>query len=329
MTSALAEAAPVGLFTLDGAGRVGDVNPAFARLTGVTAAEAAGRPLRSFLTQASQVLYALKVETALMTLGRADEIALEVQREARALPVLLTLAPPTGAAGVRHGVLFSAPERRAYELELIAARQAAEAAREARDLLLREVYHRVKNNLQTIDSLLLLQARRLKDPEAVTALHAMRRRVFALGLVHHQLMGSSDLRTFDVGAFLRELTHHLETGDDGRAVRIDVDAAAAAVGLDFAIPLGLIVTELVTGALEAGAGGGVVSVAFHRVDEGEARLRVTGPGGPGGGLADTPAAPTLGQSIVDGLVRQLGGRQVRSPVPTFADDIYLPLPRNP
>lgn len=302
---ALADASPTALFALSRDMRLLAVNSAFETLTGLAQVDAAGRPLRSILTPTSQILYALKVEPALLTAGAVQEILVDVARpDGRAAANLLTI----GAAGdddAHHGVLFAAPERRAYEFELIAARKAADAAAAARDLLLREVYHRVKNNLQTVDSLLLLQAKRLRDPDAIAALQMMRRRVFALGLVHHQLMGSSDLRTFDVAAFLQDLARHLMgAGEDG--LQVEVVASSLPVGLDFAIPLGLIVTELVShAAAPAGADAdGVVCVELGPDGDDHLRLRVSTTGVQPVG---DPEAEAFGLLIVRGLAGQLGG----------------------
>ena len=71
-------------------------------------------------------------------------------------------------------------------------------ALEQRDVLLCEVYHRVKNNLQIIDALLAAQAGQLRDLDSATALRNLRQRVYALGLAHQQLMGSKNLKTFDI-----------------------------------------------------------------------------------------------------------------------------------
>src|SRR3546814_7139449 len=72
------------------------------------------------------------------------------------------------------------------------------AALRQRDLLLREVYHRVKNNLQIIDGMVMMQARQLKDQAAKDSLQALRSRIYALGLVHQPLMAPRDLQTFDI-----------------------------------------------------------------------------------------------------------------------------------
>jgi PAS domain S-box-containing protein len=189
------------------------------------------------------------------------------------------------------------------------------AALTQRDILLREVYHRVKNNLQIIDSFLVMQARRLTDPAAVEAMLSLRRRVFALGLVHHQLMGSANLRTFDVAPFLQALSLNILEGGADRGVTLSVKALAMDVGLDFAIPLGLLVNELVTNSLKHAFpdGAGNISVILERADNGDVALTVADDGRGQGEHAQNGAARTnlgksgLGSSIIAGLVAQLRG----------------------
>jgi two-component sensor histidine kinase len=181
-----------------------------------------------------------------------------------------------------------------------------------RDVLLREVYHRVKNNLQIVDGLILLQARQFSDPEVKSALLALRRSVYALGLVHHQLMDSTDLKTFDIVPFLKELSANLLEGSAEQGINLTVDAAPMDVGLDFAIPLGLLVTELVTNALKHAFpdGAGNIAVVLERDVAGEVALVVSDDGR---GLLDSDAASVsrrasgLGTSIIAGLVAQLQG----------------------
>jgi two-component sensor histidine kinase len=206
----------------------------------------------------------------------------------------------------RHRALKSLEEAK-QDLERVVDERTAALAQ--RDLLLREVYHRVKNNLQVVDSLLLLQARRLADPDARAALENLRSRVYALGLVHHQLMGSKDLETFDIAPFLEELSRHLLEGGGRSEITLDVRAAPLSVGLDFAIPLGLLVTELVTNSMKHGFPdrGGRVEVALDWVAAAELSLRVSDDG-VGYDSAARPAVSSLGASIIDGLVRQLRGQ---------------------
>lgn len=351
----LAQTAPVGLFEADGDMIIRAANARMARMTGLSREDLVGRPLRTLLTRSSQFIYALKVEHALLTDGAAEEIFLELEHaDGRPRAVLLTVAPDEADPDRRHGALFSAPERRAYELELIAARQAVvekineqnlakqalrqanerleqlvaerTAALEQRDLLLREVYHRVKNNLQVVDGLLLMRARQLGDPTAKAAMEELRKRIFALGLVHHQLMGSKDLKTFDVGAFLKELVAHLRL-DAPENVTLALDVAPLAVDLDFAVPLGLLITELATNALKHAfpSGSGEIKVTLGPPEGGEVVLRVADNGV--GLPSDFQKQRRSGLSIVDGLVRQLGGRIEAIQTKGVCWEARLPTPR--
>uniref|UniRef100_B0SZC2 histidine kinase n=1 Tax=Caulobacter sp. (strain K31) TaxID=366602 RepID=B0SZC2_CAUSK len=195
------------------------------------------------------------------------------------------------------------------ELELLVEELTSTVSQ--RDLLLREVYHRVKNNLQIVDSLLVMQARKLSDPEAKQALLGLRGRIYALGLVHGQLMGSKDLRTFDITPFLRELSSNIVDGVAGNEVQLTVQGVPMDVGLDFAIPLGLLVTELVTNSLKHAfpAGVGTIDVGLGRTEEGDVMLTVAD-NGVGHDGSETPARgvrSTLGVTIIEGLVAQLKG----------------------
>ena len=139
-----------------------------------------------------------------------------------------------------------------------------------RDLLLREVYHRVKNNLQIIDGMLVYQSAQAVGRGDQGLAASLRSRVFALGLVHHQLMGSDDLKTFNVAPFLEELSANIVEGGSGEGVKLSVRAIPLDVGLDFAIPLGLLVTELVTNALKHAfpTAEGAIDVVLEKADDG-------------------------------------------------------------
>jgi two-component sensor histidine kinase len=182
---------------------------------------------------------------------------------------------------------------------------------EQREILLREVYHRVKNNLQIVDLLLASQARQLTDRHAIAALCGVRQRVFAMGLVHQQLTQSKDLQTFDIAHFLTALSKNIiETGAHSE-VRIKVKSIPLSVGLDFAIPLGLLVTELVTNSLKHAFpdGTGDISVVLERRDGDRIALIVADNGQATETAKSVPFAsqPGRGINIITGLVAQLQG----------------------
>src|SRR3546814_13958332 len=92
--------------------------------------------------------------------------------------------------------------------------------------------------------MVMMQARQLQDQAAKDSLQALRSRIYALGLVHQQLMASRDLQTFDIAPFLEELSGHIIEGGATESVQLVIDACTLNVNLDFAIPLGLLVTAL-------------------------------------------------------------------------------------
>jgi two-component sensor histidine kinase len=155
-----------------------------------------------------------------------------------------------------------------------------------------------------------MQVAKLDNPQAAAAIANIRPRIYALGLVHHQLMGSSDLKTFDVAPFLRQLLDNILNVHLGTAVSLAVDAVPLKVDLDFAIPLGMIVTELVSNSLKHafGDGGGKISVALGPNANGFVVLTVADDGcGQTEAEARAPDAAAIGFKIVKGLVRQIGG----------------------
>jgi two-component sensor histidine kinase len=215
-------------------------------------------------------------------------------------------------------VIENIDERHKARVALQAAKQELEVvveertlALQQRDLLLREVYHRVKNNLQLIDSLLVLQGRQILDSNAKSALLSLRGRVRALGLVHHQLMGSTNLKTFNIGPFLQELSSNILESGASDSINLMVQAAPLDVSLDFAIPLGLLVTELVTNSLKHAfpLGTGNITVVLEQGENGEITLIVSDDGR--GRSEDYREAESpkmgLGTTIITGLTAQLGG----------------------
>jgi len=202
-------------------------------------------------------------------------------------------------------------------------------ALEQRDLLLREVYHRVKNNLQIVDGLLVMRASQLQDAQAQHALLDLRSRIYALGLVHHQLMGSDDLQTFDIRPFLNELSVNLTDGAAERGIEIVIDACALPVGLDFAVPFGLIVTELVTNAIKHAFPDGTGKIAVQlRPGQDGGLLLIVGDDGIGQPESVAAAAPStgLGMTIVESLVSQLEGTVIMHHEAGTIVEIRLPLP---
>ncbi|MCW5889537.1 MAG: hypothetical protein KIT14_03200 [bacterium] len=186
------------------------------------------------------------------------------------------------------------------------------AAKEQAEVLLTEIHHRVKNNLQVISSLLSLQSRALPSPEARSLFTDSQNRVRSMALVHEKLYQSQDLARVDFGAYARELVSHLAKvyQRDAGAVRVRVDAGAVALPIEQAVPCGLIVSELLSNALKYAfpdGRAGCVEVTLAQEPDGRHRLAVRddGVGLPTG--FDVRTGRTLGLRIVATLTDQLGG----------------------
>jgi two-component system, sensor histidine kinase PdtaS len=178
-----------------------------------------------------------------------------------------------------------------------------------KDATIREVHHRVKNQLQTVAALLRLQARRIPSEEGRAALREAMRRVATIALVHETLSeGLSGTVDFD-DVLDRTLALAVEVAAPSARVKVRRDGAFGEMAGENATPLALVFTELVTNAVEhgVGAGGGTVTVTARRNGP---HLEVT-VSDDGAGLPPgfAPGADGLGTQIVQALVGgELRGR---------------------
>ncbi len=136
----------------------------------------------------------------------------------------------------------------------ISERKQAEAALQAslaeKNALLREVHHRVKNNLAAIIGLFDLQRQAMDDPQALTVLAELSGRIRSMSLVHEKLYRSDSLASIDFQEYLQSLTSHLRTSFGTARIRLDIAALGVPMPLDQAVPCGMIINELVTNALK-------------------------------------------------------------------------------
>ena len=189
-----------------------------------------------------------------------------------------------------------------------------------REALLREVHHRVKNNLQVVASLLGLQRARVTDAAAANALEDSRRRVQAMGLIHDRLYRSDDFGRVSFGTHCEQLVEDLRRafrGDDETLrVVLEVDRSIH-ITPEQTVPAMLILNELVTNALRhafPGGEGGCLRVAFGRLEGNLVELSVEDDGvgfPPGDSTEDS--GETLGLRLVRSLARQLEGEMVLRP----------------
>jgi two-component sensor histidine kinase len=197
-----------------------------------------------------------------------------------------------------------ADRKRAEELAVTRLRE--------KDLLLQEVNHRVKNNLQLVSSLLRLQLANVRNPEVMGLLTESQHRIQSMALVHEQLYKSKDFSHIDFGDYLRLLTSNLLSsfGTNPDKIQLKMELADVLLSLDVAIPCALIVNELVSNSLK---------YAFPEGRKGEIRIALScDPGGKivlaasDNGIGLPPSVnprrtETLGLQLVNTLTMQLRG----------------------
>jgi two-component sensor histidine kinase/PAS domain-containing protein len=201
-------------------------------------------------------------------------------------------------------VLVDITERKQVEAQL-------QASLHEKEVLLKEIHHRVKNNLQVIASLLYLQSDHLKDPEDVALFEDTQNRVKSMALVHESLSRTGDLAHFNFAHYIESLTTHLFQSHVAEVSRIslDMELDEIAFDVDTAIPCGLILNELLTNALKYafpdGRSGNIHITLRAAAEQVTLSVRDTGIGVPAG--FDFRNTESLGLQLVGMMTEQLGG----------------------
>jgi PAS domain S-box-containing protein len=281
-----------------------DVNPAFERLTGLKRADLLSRCVRDVLpgTEAHWIENYGKValtgepvhfENFSASLGRWYEVFAY-------RPVVNQFA-----------VLFTDITERKRAEDALREREARiSASLREKEVLLKEIHHRVKNNMQVISSLVALQADELQDAATRAVLMDLTHRVRSMAMVHEKLYQSVDLARVEFAEYARSLLNYLwrAHGTAASAVRLAMDLEPVSLAVNEAVPCGLILNELVSNALKhafCGGTGGEVAVSLCYEEESRIVLRVhdNGAGLPPG--FDWRQARSLGLRLVQMLAVQL------------------------
>ncbi len=195
--------------------------------------------------------------------------------------------------------------------ERVEAEESIKASLHEKEVLLREVHHRVKNNLQIVSSLLNLQSRQLTDPTLLDVFASTRDRVRAMAAVHERLYESGDFARIDLAAHLSSLARALTRAHSPAGVRVQFvpQLDPVPVDLNTAVPLSLIANELILNALKyafTGRTEGTLTIELHPgAERNELRVADDGPGFPS--TLDPTTTRTLGLRLVRDLSRQIAG----------------------
>jgi len=277
-----------------------EINPAFERLTGLRAESLVGKTVREALPGTEEYWIRTYGEVAMTGEPRSFQ---NYHQELDRYYDVIAFCPQRGM----FAVVFS------DVTEAQRAHQMIQASLREKETLLKEIHHRVKNNFQLVTSLLSLQSMSVNDEHLEREFSEAQGRVRSMALVHEKLYQSADLGSIDFAEYAREMSQSLARSFAGgrRAPNIAVNAVEVRLGVDKAIPCGLILNELVTNSCKHAfpeSWRGDPAIAVDLSEEGGAvTLRVSDNGV---GIADAVALEqpqTFGLSLVSLLARQLRG----------------------
>jgi PAS domain S-box-containing protein len=186
-----------------------------------------------------------------------------------------------------------------------------EASLREKEVLLGEIHHRVKNNLQVVQSLLRMSSRLLPQGEARTSAEATIQRIHAMALVHERLYQSKDVASLSLSNYLNDLFKGGVASNSAapEQIQLQLDTEEIPLTLDLAIPFGLLVNELISNCFKHGFPedrGGVIEISIHRID-GVVHMVVSDDGVGLPEQFDATACPSMGLKLAASLAHQLGG----------------------
>jgi PAS domain S-box-containing protein len=306
------ESSPAAIIVLDFDGRVHRWSPAAERIFGWTEKEVIGKPSPTvpldFIEKLHIELDRLRngKETLFNPLLTPFEVEV-FKKDGSKIFMSLSVAPIQGVSGKPEAVInvmTDLSERKEFEEKL-------KKSIEEKEMLLKEIHHRVKNNLMIISSLLNLQANYLKDQESIEIFKESQHRAESMALIHQRLYQSTGLKSIEFQEYITTLARDLYQSyvKDPDRVKLLLDVEEVSIDIDTAIPLGLILNELITNSMKYGFPDdmeGKVFIDLSKKDD----TYVLKVGDDGVGIQsdlDFRNTSSLGMQLVNGLVSQIDG----------------------
>jgi len=292
------------IFITDQHGTITYISPSSAAVFGWPAADMLNQRFPEFLAECDIPLALARFERTLRTAQTTNDLCLNMKRqdgtefvgELRA-----ALLYQNGTACGTIGVIRDITERQRAEEHVRAALQ-------EKEVLLKEIHHRVKNNMQVVSSLLNLQATLLPDEQSRMMFRESQQRIKTMALIHERLYQSDNLMNIDFKNYVDHLVHDLYRSyvAPGTRIEFNIDIIGVELDLDTAIPSGLIVNELVSNAIKYAfpdnSGTVLIQLQCCRENEYEFIVADNGRGMPEG--FDIEQLNSLGLQLVKGLVEE-------------------------
>ncbi|MGD8535065.1 MAG: PAS domain S-box protein, partial [Candidatus Aminicenantes bacterium] len=243
----LFESAQEAIVMADNTGKALRINQEFTKLFGYKPKEAAGKVLDELIVPEKLQKSATLITEKVVKGERTAFEAIRCHKDGRMIAVSV-LASPIVIGGKQvgtYGIYRNITERKKAEEQI-------KASLKEKEILLQEVHHRVKNNMQIISSLLNLQSRHVKDKESLGLFKSSQNRVKSMALIHERLYQSKDFTRIDVADYVQNLTNHLfiTYGISKDAVKLKMNIKDIFLDINTAIPCALIINELVSNSLK-------------------------------------------------------------------------------
>jgi PAS domain S-box-containing protein len=307
--SNLYDLAPVGYFTIKEKGIIAQANLTGASLLGIDRQSLIGKPLTRFIAREDQDTFYLHRLQVLKKKGNHTcEIKMMNHDNApfyARLDSIAVLSEDENAAKLRT-TITDITDRKMIDQQL-------QASLKEKEVLLQEVHHRVKNNMQVIISMIDLQCEKIKDKQICAELNKTSDRIHSMALVHNQLYKAKDFLKVDINKYINRIAQNLfvSHGVDSTKISLKIGKSDIALSLDNAISCGLILTELMTNCLKYAFPEnrkGEIRVEFGSLGDGHLEMRMSDDGVGMPVNFDFKDSDTLGVKIIRALAEhQLGG----------------------
>ncbi len=292
----------------DKEGKILSVNSEFTRLFGYSREELLGRNVDEQVMSRKEFHRGHSITKKVADGENVNFEAIRQRKDGRLIHVSVLASPIVldGEVVAIYAIYRDITERKLSEEKI-------KAALREREVMLREIHHRVKNNMQIISSLLRLQSRQIKNKRILDIFNVGQNRIRSMALIHESLYQSKDLSRINFADYIKRLTTHLFSmyRIGAERVQLKVDVGEVFLDINRAIPCGLIVNELVSNSLKhAFPNGqeGKIVVKMNGNSRGKISLIVKDSGIGFPEDLDFKKTETLGMQLVTDLVAQIDGK---------------------